>query len=71
MTVWDVLRAAALVAMAWGAYASFRSRPRGFRHAGRLYYPLPDGRFCTRFGRIVTDAALVAELRAAQPSDGR
>lgn len=62
MTFWTLLRAIALVAMAYGAWANFRKAPRGFTFEGRTYYPLPDGRFCTRWGRIITDPALHARL---------
>ncbi len=64
MTVWDWVRVLALAGMAWGAWVNFRKRPRGLRYEGKLYYPLPDGRFCSRWGLIVTDPALTEALAA-------
>ncbi len=64
MDGYDWLRAAALVAMCYGVYVQLKRRPKPFVHAGRRYYPLPDGRFCTRWGRIVQDPQLEAALRA-------
>lgn len=59
----DWLRVIALLGMAYGAYVNFKRRPKPFRHEGRVYYPLADGRFCTRWGRIVKDEALERALR--------
>lgn len=62
MTGWTVMRVLALLAMAWGAWSTFRKAPRAFAFEGRKYYSLPDGRFCTRWGRIITDGALHERL---------
>lgn len=59
------LKLAVVLTMLWGAYVSFRSRPKPFRHEGKVYYPMPDGRFCTRWGRIIRDPALLVALAEA------
>ena len=59
------LKHAAFMTMLWGAYVSFRKRPRALRYGGKVYYPMPDGRFCTRWGRIIRDPALLEALAKA------
>lgn len=66
----DWLRLAALLSMAYGAYETFKRSPKPFSYEGRKYYPLPDGRFCTRWGKIVKDSALEQALRERVESDG-
>ena len=68
MDTYDWLRAAALAATCYWAYVQFKRRPKPLRHAGRKYYPMPGGRFCTGWGRVVRDPELEAALRACHAS---
>lgn len=64
----DGLRLLVVIGMGYGAYVNFKRRPRPFRYEGRACYPLPDGRFCTRWGRIIRDPQLEEALRQAMTS---
>ncbi|MBX3592923.1 hypothetical protein [Sphingomonas sp.] len=61
----DALRLLSIVGLSYGAWQGWRRRPPALRHAGRAYYRLADGRYCTRWGRVVTDPATLAALSAA------
>lgn len=64
----DGLRVISVIGLSYGAWRGWRNRPPSFLHEGRKYFRLPDGRFCSRWGRIVTDPAKVAALSAATRS---
>jgi hypothetical protein len=61
----DVLRLLSAAGMAYGAWLSYKNLPPKFVHDGRTYYRNKDGRFSTRWGRLIKDPALIGALEAS------
>jgi hypothetical protein len=58
----DLFRLLAALAMAYGAYVSFKRMPPPLRYLGRRYYARTNGSFTTIWGRRVTDPVILVEL---------
>lgn len=67
----DWLRLLTLAAMIVGAVRGWKKRPRKLVVNGKPYYRLDDGRVSTRWGRIVTDRELNAQIENEENLQGR
>ncbi len=59
----DGLRLLVVVGMFYGAWQGYKNRPPTYRHDGKKYLALPDGRFANAWGLVLKDPVAIEALR--------